>query len=189
MSGNDGLESWVEDLAELDAGESDESDIDAEYGDAADDAEDLDDVGADAEGRARRRRYRRPRRRILHARARNYGRGVKGVATGLVRTPSGDARIALQQPVPSLRDFRQTVSQIQDGMMKNSEGIKQLELQQRQDVASFDARFMELKRDIVRTRKHAALMGVASALAPVVVRLVQQQTEPDPAAATTVLKK
>jgi hypothetical protein len=175
---SDEMESWVEDLADME-GENHESYLEADFGDSADEAEDQDAEGEDAEGRASRRR-RRARRRIARAQARNYGRGVRGVAGGLVRTPSGDAQIALPQPVPSLKEFQLTVGQIQAGMKKNSDGIQQLEAQQRRDAAHFESRVAELKRDIVRGRKHAALVGVAAALAPVMVRLVQQQTEPEP---------
>ena len=178
MNSSDGMESWVEDLADLEGGESEDSEMDADFGDYADDSEDQDDTDdTDAEGRPRRRRRQPRRRRIRHARPAGYGRGVKGVSNALVRTPSGDAQIALQQPVPSLKEFQQTVGMIAMDARKTSDGMKQLEAQQRQDAAFFNAKVAELKRDIARTRKQAALIGVASALAPVVVRLIQQQTE------------
>jgi len=177
MDGNESTESWVEDLADLEAAEIDEADFDAED---AEDQEDQEDIG-DAEGRSRRRRRVPPRRQIRYAQQRSYGRGVKGVAGGLVRTPAGDARIALQQRVPSLKEFQQTVGLIAGDAKKTTDAIKQLETQQRQDAAFFGAQVAELKKDIARTRKQAALIGVASALAPVVVRLVQQQTADDSA--------
>lgn len=181
MSESDSFESWVEDFADLEAA-SDEADFEAGDVDAEDveDVEDQDDLG-DAEGRSRRQRRAAPRRRIRTAQPRSYGRGVKGVAGGLVKTPAGDARIALSQRVPSLREFQQTVGQISGDAKKTADAIKQLETQQRQDAAFFGARVAELKKDIARTRKQAALIGVASALAPVVVRLVQQQTADTPA--------
>jgi hypothetical protein len=191
---SESFESWVEDFADLEGAESDEADFEAEAeAEDVDDVEDQDDVEdlGDAEARSRRRpRHRaRPRRRIRAAQPRSYGRGVKGVGGGLVRTPAGDARIALQQRVPSLREFQQTVGQISGDARKTADAIKQLETQQRQDAAFFGERVAELKRDIARTRKQAALIGVASALAPVVVRLVQQQTADEPANALTTTRR
>jgi hypothetical protein len=164
MSRNDSFEAWVEDFADLDEADGDgEADFEAEL---EADGEDYGD--AEAVRRSRRSRRGAPRRRATRA-SRGYGvNRMEGVGQGIVRTPSGDAQIELPGKVPSLKEFKDTVGTIQKDMLT-------LAAQQKTDVAYFNAQIDGLKKDLVKSRKQAALIGVAIALAPVVTKLLQQQ--------------
>lgn len=88
-----------------------------------------DDFGeSDLEAAARSRqpsRRRPPVRRAPTTRG-NAAAGVQGRQYGVVRTPQGDARIELPAKFPTVDEFRQTISKLQQDIAANSAGIGQL---------------------------------------------------------------
>ncbi|HET6981853.1 MAG TPA: hypothetical protein VFI53_06910 [Myxococcaceae bacterium] len=62
------------------------------------------------------------RRRVQ--RGRPYGLAVRGVQTAVVKTPSGSANIQLPSRVPTLKEFRTTVTQVQKDLTRTNRRVR-----------------------------------------------------------------
>lgn len=57
-------------------------------------------------------------------RGRPYGLTVRGVQTAVVKTPSGNANIQLPSRVPTLKEFRSTVTQVQRDLTRTNRRVR-----------------------------------------------------------------
>lgn len=127
-------------------------------------------------------RNRQPTRRPPIRRAPPRGNpavGVQGRQYGVVRTPQGDARIELPGKFPTVDEFKQTITKLQQDIAANSAGIGQLTSRLQGDSqieSSTRNKHVHLLRRSIKRMQWATLLALT-------VPLVMEAARPEEARA------